>query len=315
MQDVPARLALDSLNLTPAFQDWHCLVWGCEGNFICTRISPLQLPSLILSSLLAWLWQEENLDRTTRALEEALRLSEANEQINPRLLNNMSTLQHMEGNLAQAQALYDSLTKAASLGSDAGQGMSTSMLYNRAARHPEYIDGKVQQARMLADLNQSYEAHDLLNNLSKPAKDFIFATLEDRDKDAVYSLCAAGWVQYQASNPLVPMYSTYSYFRVVSHRLSERCPSRPVRLYRDRQNHPNLLHRSILSSELPGRKKLSSTDTTIINRVEELAKKCKISQIALAWVASKASSPIVGISFIQRLQESIIEEIELTLRR
>ncbi|KAG1881123.1 NADP-dependent oxidoreductase domain-containing protein [Suillus subluteus] len=62
------------------------------------------------------------------------------------------------------------------------------------------------------------------------------------------------------------------------------------------------------------KKNLSSADTTIINRVEELAKKknCKMSQIALAWVASKVSSPIVGISSIQRLQESIIEEIELT---
>ncbi|KAG2039331.1 hypothetical protein BDR03DRAFT_1009238 [Suillus americanus] len=37
-----------------------------------------------------------------------------------------------------------------------------------------------------------------------------------------------------------------------------------------------------------------------------------MSQIALAWVASKVSSPIVGISSIQRLQESVIEEIELT---
>ncbi|KAG1843297.1 Aldo keto reductase [Suillus subalutaceus] len=61
-------------------------------------------------------------------------------------------------------------------------------------------------------------------------------------------------------------------------------------------------------------KKFSSADVTIINRVEELAKKknCKMSQIALAWVASKVSSPIVGISSVQRLQESIIEEIELT---
>jgi aryl-alcohol dehydrogenase-like predicted oxidoreductase len=60
--------------------------------------------------------------------------------------------------------------------------------------------------------------------------------------------------------------------------------------------------------------KVTSADVTIINRVEELAKKkdCKMSQIALAWVASKVSSPIVGISSIQRLQESIIEEIELT---
>jgi aryl-alcohol dehydrogenase-like predicted oxidoreductase len=61
-------------------------------------------------------------------------------------------------------------------------------------------------------------------------------------------------------------------------------------------------------------KKNTSADETIINRVEELSRKknCKMSQIALAWVASKVSSPIVGISSIQRLQESIIEEIELT---
>ncbi|KAG1727523.1 NADP-dependent oxidoreductase domain-containing protein [Suillus lakei] len=60
--------------------------------------------------------------------------------------------------------------------------------------------------------------------------------------------------------------------------------------------------------------KVTDEDATIINRVEELSKKknCKMSQIALAWVASKVSSPIVGVSSIQRLQESIIEGIELT---
>jgi RNA polymerase-associated protein CTR9 len=192
---------------------------------------------------IARLWQEESLDRTTKALKEALRLSEANEQIDPRLLNNMGALQHMEGNLAEARALYEeSLTKAAGLGPDVGEGMSTSMLYNLArvyedggdiamakeaydkllARHPEYVDAKVRQAQMLADLNQSNEAHDLLkqamasqnnnlnlrafytyfliqSNLPKPAKDFVFATLKDHDKHDVYSLCAAGWIQYHQS--------------------------------------------------------------------------------------------------------------------
>lgn len=64
----------------------------------------------------------------------------------------------------------------------------------------------------------------------------------------------------------------------------------------------------------PFEKKVSSADTAIIKRVEELAKKknSKMSQIALAWVASKVSSPIVGINSVQRLQESIIEGIELT---
>ncbi|KAJ8585128.1 Aldo/keto reductase [Rhizopogon salebrosus TDB-379] len=64
----------------------------------------------------------------------------------------------------------------------------------------------------------------------------------------------------------------------------------------------------------PFEKQLIGGDQTIINRVEELAKKknCKMSQIALAWVASKVASPIVGVNSVQRLQESILEGIELT---
>ncbi|KAG1725277.1 uncharacterized protein EDB91DRAFT_1169030 [Suillus paluster] len=192
---------------------------------------------------IARLWQEESLDRTTRALKEALRLSEANERIDPRLLNNMGALQHLEGNVAEARAFYeDALTKAASLGQDVAESMSITMLYNLArvyedsgdvamakeaydkllARHPEYVDAKVRQAQMLADLNQSNEAHELLkqamasqnsnlnlrafytyfliqSNFPKPAKDFVFATLKDHDKHDVYSLCAAGWIQYHQS--------------------------------------------------------------------------------------------------------------------
>ncbi|KAG2139218.1 NADP-dependent oxidoreductase domain-containing protein [Suillus clintonianus] len=61
-------------------------------------------------------------------------------------------------------------------------------------------------------------------------------------------------------------------------------------------------------------KKLTGGDETIVNRVAELAKKknCNMSQIALAWVATKVSSPIVGISSLERLQQSIIKGIELT---
>src|SRR6267154_3387588 len=61
-------------------------------------------------------------------------------------------------------------------------------------------------------------------------------------------------------------------------------------------------------------KKLTDGDKTIINRPEELASKKnnKMNQIALAWAASKVSSPIVGVSSVQRLQESLIKGIELT---
>jgi len=61
-------------------------------------------------------------------------------------------------------------------------------------------------------------------------------------------------------------------------------------------------------------KKVVGGDATIINRVEELAKKknCKMSQIALAWVVAKVESPIVGANSVQRLQESVVKGIELT---
>jgi aryl-alcohol dehydrogenase-like predicted oxidoreductase len=61
-------------------------------------------------------------------------------------------------------------------------------------------------------------------------------------------------------------------------------------------------------------KKLSAADEAIINRVEELAGKrgSKMGQIALSWVGSKVTSPIVGVNSIQRLEESIVTGITLT---
>jgi RNA polymerase-associated protein CTR9 len=112
---------------------------------------------------IARLWQDESLDRTGKALSEALRISEASGQVDPRLLNNLGALHHLEGNLTEARVMYESaLTSAAGLGSAIGEGMSTSMLYNLArvyedggddtmakeaydkllSRHPEYVDGR-----------------------------------------------------------------------------------------------------------------------------------------------------------------------------
>ncbi|OJA13328.1 hypothetical protein AZE42_09285 [Rhizopogon vesiculosus] len=61
-------------------------------------------------------------------------------------------------------------------------------------------------------------------------------------------------------------------------------------------------------------KKVIGGDATIINRVEELAKRrnCKMSQIALAWTAAKVTSPIIGANSVQRLRESLIRGLELT---
>ncbi|KAF7305788.1 RNA polymerase II-associated protein [Mycena chlorophos] len=194
---------------------------------------------------IARLWQGESLDRVTRALKTALTVSEAAGQTDPRLLNNLGALRHLEGQYGEARVQYESaLTYVAGFSGSADdedkkEAMSTSILYNLArvyeddgqedlardayekllARHPEYIDAKVRQAQMQISLNQHNTAHDIIkqalaaqgSNLNlrafytyflvqagqhKLAKDFVFMTLKDHDKHDVYSLCAAGWIQY-----------------------------------------------------------------------------------------------------------------------
>ena len=48
-------------------------------------------------------------------------------------------------------------------------------------------------------------------------------------------------------------------------------------------------------------RELSSSDKQIIDRVEEIARmrRWKMSEVALAWIDSKVSSPIVGISSVR----------------
>ncbi|KAG6806377.1 hypothetical protein H0H92_011560 [Tricholoma furcatifolium] len=65
----------------------------------------------------------------------------------------------------------------------------------------------------------------------------------------------------------------------------------------------------------PFGKTVTEVDKEIIKRVEEVAGKkgVKMGQLALAWVASKVASPIVGINSLERLQESVIsDQITLT---
>ncbi|KAL1945926.1 hypothetical protein VTO73DRAFT_1928 [Trametes versicolor] len=189
---------------------------------------------------IAKLYQDESHEKMTQAYKQALMNNEVSGKTEPRLVNNLGALQHLEGHLDEAQALYETaLTQAAGLDSTTAEAMSTSILYNLArvyedqgeemkakeayekllTRHPEYVDAKIRQAQMLAGLNRHNDAHELLkqvlssqannlnlrafythfliqSNLPKPAKDFVFLTLRDHDKHDVYSLCAAGWLQY-----------------------------------------------------------------------------------------------------------------------
>ncbi|KIK83374.1 hypothetical protein PAXRUDRAFT_832070 [Paxillus rubicundulus Ve08.2h10] len=64
----------------------------------------------------------------------------------------------------------------------------------------------------------------------------------------------------------------------------------------------------------PFKRVYSEADTTIVNRVNELAQKkgWKMSQVALAWSQTKVTSPIVGANSVARLQESIIKEFVLS---
>ncbi|KAJ7049931.1 RNA polymerase II-associated protein [Mycena amicta] len=136
---------------------------------------------------IARLWQGESLDRVSRALRTALKISEGTGQPDPRLLNNLGALRHLEGHLTEARVQYESaLTCVAGLSDADDEGrkeaMSTSILYNLARvyedegredlardayekllfRHPEYVDAKVRQAQMLIGLNRHNEAHDLI---------------------------------------------------------------------------------------------------------------------------------------------------------
>jgi RNA polymerase-associated protein CTR9 len=111
---------------------------------------------------MARLWQDDNTDKVARSLKEALRISTASGQVDPRVLNNLGALRHLENGFMDARAYYEAaLTNASAIETDIGDGMSTSILYNLArvyedegdeerakdayskllSRHPEYIDG------------------------------------------------------------------------------------------------------------------------------------------------------------------------------
>jgi RNA polymerase-associated protein CTR9 len=127
-----------------------------------SRASRAILDDMDMHAEIARLWQGENIDRMRKALKEALRISESTGNIDPRLLNNLGVLQHLEGNYASARNMYETgLTTAAGLSMDISEAMSTSILYNLArvyedqgeeglakeayekllSRHPEYVDG------------------------------------------------------------------------------------------------------------------------------------------------------------------------------
>lgn len=113
---------------------------------------------------IARLWQDENLDRVQKALQEALRLEELKGQVDPQLVNNLGVLHQLDGRFDEARTLYENaLTTATASDLTNAEGISTTILYNLArvyeeqgesslakdayekllTRHPEYVDGKL----------------------------------------------------------------------------------------------------------------------------------------------------------------------------
>ncbi|KAK1227830.1 hypothetical protein PQX77_009143 [Marasmius sp. AFHP31] len=56
--------------------------------------------------------------------------------------------------------------------------------------------------------------------------------------------------------------------------------------------------------------KFSEADETTIRRVEEIAKKrgVPMAKVALAWLALKVTSPIIGTASLKRLEENIVPD-------
>lgn len=108
---------------------------------------------------LARLWENDNLEKTSRAYREASRISkEKGAADDPKVLNNLAALKHLEGAFSEARVSYEAALTHAAKDSD---DLRTTILYNLArcyedlgevamaqeayekllARHPEYVDG------------------------------------------------------------------------------------------------------------------------------------------------------------------------------
>ncbi|KAF8074180.1 NADP-dependent oxidoreductase domain-containing protein [Lyophyllum atratum] len=61
-------------------------------------------------------------------------------------------------------------------------------------------------------------------------------------------------------------------------------------------------------------RKLAEGDKQIISRVEEIAAKkgVKMAQVAIAWVAAKVSSPIIGVNSVERVAEGVTTSVTLS---
>lgn len=145
---------------------------GANGEYNPTRFNRSArniAEDVDMHTEIAKLWQDESLDVMALAVKEALRINQASSAesgvVDPRLMNNLGVLMHLEGTWTEAREIYElALTRTAASGfseGELGEGVSTTILYNLArvyedqgevdmareayekllSRHPEYIDG------------------------------------------------------------------------------------------------------------------------------------------------------------------------------
>lgn len=114
---------------------------------------------------IARLWETESVAKAMAAYQEARRISEKDlKGVDPRIVNNLAVLNHLEGQLTDARSSYEealSIVSTKWASHENMEAMSTTFLYNLArvyedqgeaalatdaydkllGRHPEYIDG------------------------------------------------------------------------------------------------------------------------------------------------------------------------------
>ncbi|KAI3615454.1 pol ii transcription elongation factor [Moniliophthora roreri] len=135
---------------------------------------------------IAKLHQQISLEKTGKALREALRISSAGNseaRVEVGILNNLGVLAHLDDKYAEARGFYErALTNIASGTGESKGDVATSILYNLArvyeeegegtlakeaydkllARHPEYVEAKIRLAHLLLSHNLSTQAHELV---------------------------------------------------------------------------------------------------------------------------------------------------------
>ncbi|KAK7056429.1 protein required for normal CLN1 and CLN2 G1 cyclin expression [Paramarasmius palmivorus] len=133
---------------------------------------------------IAKLHQHISLEKTGKALREALRISEGKGEVEVGILNNLGVLSHLDEKWGDARGFYErALTNIAGSSVVEKQGdVATSILYNLArvyeeegqeisakeaydkllARHPDFVTAKIRQAQLLLTQNQIALAHELV---------------------------------------------------------------------------------------------------------------------------------------------------------